>query len=58
MRRYMMLILSAVSLLLSGCELLFGEGDVFQSSYVLEYHDIDYQGEAVLYKPEYGGEMA
>lgn len=51
MKKYMILILSAVSLLLSGCELLFGEGDVFQSSYVLEYQDIDYQGEAVLYKP-------
>ncbi len=49
MKKYMILILSAVSLLLSGCTLLFGEGDVFFSSYVLEYHNIDYQGEAVLH---------
>ncbi len=55
MKKYMILILSAVSLLLSGCELLFSEGDVFQSSYVLEYQDIDYQGEAVVYKP--GGRL-
>ncbi len=49
MRRYMILILSVVPFLLSGCTLLLGEGDVFFSSYVLEYHDIDYQGEAVLH---------
>lgn len=49
MKKHMMLIFSVASFLLSGCMLLLGEGDVFFSSYVLEYQDIDYQGEAVLH---------
>lgn len=49
MKRCVILILLVVPLLLlSGCSLLLGEGDVFCSSYVLEYDDIDYQGEAAV----------
>ena len=42
-------LITVVSLLTGGCSLILGKGDVFCSSYVLAYEDIDYQGETILF---------